>query len=640
MENIVIKKFVKDLKTSLKTLCKSDVVLYTCFNRFLAEKYIETKELKGIKDFLYSGFPEIFNNKTSRILSKLADFDFNKTIFKNIEIFDLCFQYYNFDEDGFLKKTQFYTPQKLAEKICAKVIFKEMKNILEPSCGSGVFLREIYNEGKKQNISFDITAFEIDKRALQLSQMSFSINAYEKYGEKILLKIENKDFILSNIENKFDCIIANPPFLGKKFMPKEYRDYIKQNYNFCIENLAYGFLLKSFNMLNSRGSLGFIIPENLFYLCKTKDLKNFIETNYETEILKTEKNVFKDVYGSKLSPCIIFAKNKRPEIKPAESKKILTIGDIAAVVVGIQTGNNKKYVKHFKEILPTQCAKNIFQKGRKWYPYLKGGGFKKWSGNDEFFIYYENNGEQVRKEKNSIIRNEKFFKKEGITYSYYCENRFSARYKEKGTIFDIGGSCLFFDSEDDLYYVLAFLNSSVGLNILVKMNPTMSFQTSTIKNLPLIIKNKKRIVELAKKAVELSKKTDKLFADSKYFKNPDFIKNSKNSFIQSFLKSENKFWKLKNDLNLTEKEINEIFEKIYNIHPEKVYAPKPLSKKKIQKKMILDFLRWAGFKNFEDVKAYMEEKYPLTNNDDLRFIARILNGKTFNDVKGTIEKMF
>ena len=128
MENIVIKKFVKDLKTSLKTLCKSDVVLYTCFNRFLAEKYIETKELKGIKDFLYSGFPEIFNNKTSRILSKLADFDFNKTIFKNIEIFDLCFQYYNFDEDGFLKKTQFYTPQKLAEKICAKVIFKEMKN--------------------------------------------------------------------------------------------------------------------------------------------------------------------------------------------------------------------------------------------------------------------------------------------------------------------------------------------------------------------------------------------------------------------------------------------------------------------------------------------------------------------------------
>ena len=639
MKRNVVKQFVRDLKSSLRSLCGDDeVLLYTCFNRYLTEKYIEFNCLKGIKSFLYSGIPDVFSEKTDIIVSNLKKIRTEDNIFAEIEIFDLCFQYYNFDEEGFYRKTQFYTPSKLAEGICNKIITQKIQNILEPSSGSGVFLRKIYDLGKKYEKDFNVTAVEIDKRAIQFSKITYSLNAYQKYGEKVLPDVENKDFLLDKFTKKYDCIIGNPPFLAKRYIPKEYRDPIKQKYNAGQENLAYSFLLKSLNLLAKDGYLGFVIPDNFLYLYNTQDFKKNIETNYENELINISKDVFKDIYGSKFSPCLIFIRNRMPVKLKKNTKKILTIGDIASVVTGIQTGNNKKYIKHFQEIPLKDRAKNIFQKNKKWYPYLKGGGYKKWSGNDEFFIYYQNNGEKLRKEKKSIIRNERFFKEQGITYSYYSDNRFSARYKEKGTIFDIGGSCLFFDSEDDLYYVLALLNSSVGYELLTQMNPTMSFQTSTIKNLPLIIKNKKEIVKLSKKAVKVSKMTDKFFSVSKNFVNPDFINKIQTSFKQDFLNSEKKFWNLKNKLIKLENEINKNFEEIYNIFPKYIYYPKPVNEKKVRKQMLKDFFDYIKAEKYEDVKKYIFEKYPLSANEDLQFIAKIINGKTFNNVKGTIER--
>ena len=632
----VVKKIVKELKQSLKLVCEDEKTLYSSFNRIVADKYIELNGLEGIKTYIKQKFPDIYNKKIDNVLKNINISPICDENFCNIEIFDLFFQYYNLDKFDYFKKTQFYTPQKLAKEICKKTLKSDTFDILEPACGSGALLREIYNALKQNNKQINITAYEIDERAIQSAQLSFILNAYEEFGEKTSLNIINEDFLLTDINKKFDCIIANPPFLYRKLMPKIYMNYLKSNFPLAKENLAYGFMGKCLKLLKPEAKMTFILPLNFFYLENTKILKNKIETDYEIFV---DKDIsFPNVEGSKLKPCVLYLKNALPQNKEKTQDKEFCLGDISTIVTGIQTGNNSKYIKHFKDIKKSEIAKSVTQKGKKWYPYLKGGGYKKWSGNDEYFIYFENNGEQLRKEKGSIIRNERYFDKEGITYSYYCENRFSARYKEKGTLFDIGGSCLFFENSPDLYYTLAFLNSSVGAYLLKKYNPTMSVQTSTLKQLPLIIENKTAIAKICKKAVELSKKTDKFFSSSKYFITPDFVKCSETSFQQSFLKSENKYISLVNKLENIENEINQSFEKIYKIKVEKYYDPKKISLKLLRKKMIMTFFEWLNAKNYEDVYNYICENYGKSKESDLLFIAKILDGKYFNNPKFVIEK--
>ena len=639
MDRKLIKNFVIKLKTEIKPFCLDKDMLYTVFNRYLLEKYIQGNSLLEIFDYIKIKMPELFEKKIDRVIKNIKIKKIDKKVFGCIEIFDLCFQYYNFDEEGYYKKTQFYTPKNIAKKICENVITKETKSLLEPCCGSGVFLREIYNYCKNLEIKPEIEAYEIDARAIQLAKISYTLNAFEKGKEKIFLEIKNEDFLLKTFENKkkYDCIISNPPFLGRKFMPKNYMKYLKTYFPEGSENIAYGFLLKSLSLLNKKTKAGFIIPNSYLYLNNTRNFKYFLETNYvmkNTEI----SGEFKDVYGSKLSIDIIYIKNEKPERMILEKEKIFVLGDIATVVTGIQTGNNKKYLKTYGEIPKKDRAKGIEQENKKWYPYIKGGGYKKWSGNDNCFIFYENNGEELRKDKGSIIRNEKYFEKAGITYSYYCENRFSARYKDKGILFDIGGACLFFADENDLFYSLALLNSSVASFILNRMNPTMSIQTSTIKNFPLIIKNKEKIVELSKKAVKISKTLDKFLISSKYFTQPELNNYKTKSFEKNFIKSEMKYLKLKNELKSLEQKINSEFENIYNLYNFTYYLPKEKSKKYIRKKLLETFLKWLKPKNYNDILNYIKINYPKTVNSDLLFISKIINGKTFNKVKETIEK--
>lgn len=639
MNQKLIKLFISDLKNHIAQLSVNEELSYSLFNRFLFEKYIKSKDLYEVYDYLKKNIPELFYESIDFYYKNISNFEVDLSLFEDITIFDICFQHYNSCRKKYVEKTQFYTPQKIVEKICTKDVLKDKKSILEPSAGSGIFLREIYRKSKELNMTFEISAYEIDKRAIQLAKISFILFAYEKYKDFSFVEIENKDFMYEEITNSFDLVVSNPPFLGRKDMPKEYMRYLKDNYPLASENMAYAFLLKALRLLNTKGVAMFIIPSNFLYLQNTKEMKTFLEEKYLISFENNIKTYFSDIKGSKMQPCILkVEKNKAGIYKKREDKRRI-LSDIATVVTGIQTGNNKKYVKHFSEIPLKDRAKGIDQKSKKWYPYLKGGGYKKWSGNDDFFIYYENNGEILRKEKNSIIRNEKYFYKEGITYSYYCENRFSARYKEKGCLFDIGGSCLFFKNKTDLYYTLALLNSSVGNFILQKMNPTMSVQTFTIKNFPLIIENKEKIASLSKKAVNISKNKDKLLISSKYFEKPDFINYNEESFEEAFLKSEENFLNSKNELENIEQKINKEFEKIYGLKAINYYIPKQKNKKQIRKMLIQNFLKWLKPKNYNDVLAYVKSNYPKTFKEDLLFISKSLNGKYFKNIKEVIEKV-
>ena len=126
----------------------------------------------------------------------------------------------------------------------------------------------------------------------------------------------------------------------------------------------------------------------------------------------------------------------------------------------------------------------------------KGGNFRRWYGNLEWVINYENNGKEIKDFAISIykcssrtIQNTQFYFKTGLTWSALTSGGFSVRFQEEGALFGSGGYCAF-TSPKTLYYILALLNSKVTGAFIGFVSPTLNYEVGHIKTIPVVIDEK------------------------------------------------------------------------------------------------------------------------------------------------------
>lgn len=154
-------------------------------------------------------------------------------------------------------------------------------------------------------------------------------------------------------------------------------------------------------------------------------------------------------------------------------------------------------------------SEDISRLGFKWFPYNKGGSFRRWYGNIEHLINMENNGYAIKysgENNNYRLREPELYFKEAVTWSKVSSGAFSARYMPTGNLFDIAGCCIF-SLNDNLNYVLAFTNSIIASCILSLISPTLNYEVDHIKKLPVIVseENKLYIEQFAEKNVSISR---------------------------------------------------------------------------------------------------------------------------------------
>lgn len=151
----------------------------------------------------------------------------------------------------------------------------------------------------------------------------------------------------------------------------------------------------------------------------------------------------------------------------------------------------------------------------KWFPYNKGGDFRKWYGNDEYVVNWENDGQAImnfKDEKTGRIRshnyNLDYIFQEGITWTALSSGNFGARYSKQGKLADSKGSMLYLHNTKNTNYALAFLNSAVSSHILKVTSQTLDFKPGRISELPMKIKSNffEMITSLSRDAVTISKK--------------------------------------------------------------------------------------------------------------------------------------
>ncbi len=159
------------------------------------------------------------------------------------------------------------------------------------------------------------------------------------------------------------------------------------------------------------------------------------------------------------------------------------------IAEGTTTGDVDTFLKMWHEIPTNTIGFNFSNSvsasssGMKWFPYNKGGEYRRWYGNRTFLVNWENNGSFLKGYKGSYIRGEKFYFLPGITWSKVSSGLLSFRFFEEGFLFDTGGLCLFTDENP---YYLAMLNSKASSGIMKLLAPTLNFTVGTVSSIPVI----------------------------------------------------------------------------------------------------------------------------------------------------------
>ena len=380
------------------------------------------------------------------------------------------------------------------------------------------------------------------------------ISSYAPILEKLLCQAK----ILSD---KYDVVITNPPYACPSNMEGYVKDYAQCVYPNTKQDMFAMFIEHGFDWLTEYGFNAMVTMQSWMFLSSfekmRKDLlsKNAIVTMshmenmvmgiaFGTNATVWRKNILSMYNGQfmyihmsdlkkdgndnllpkafpiineryKQSNSSNFSKIPGSPIAYWVSKKLIEIfnnpiiGDILQVRQGTSTGDNEKFLRNWFEVSIKKVSLNHYQKEKtssKWYPATKGGDFRKWYGNNDFIVDWENDGARIKKCSGSAVRNPNANFLSGLTWTGISSKALGIRYCPHGFVFLISGKAIV-GEEDKLYYVLAFCCSIVAYEILKITSPTLSFEVGYISNLPIKIDTIKKVIvdNLTKNNISLSK---------------------------------------------------------------------------------------------------------------------------------------
>ena len=385
-------------------------------------------------------------------------------------------------------------------------------------------------------------------------------------------RINNILDTMTVMTTKFTAVVTNPPYLNK--MSTMLDKYVKDNYKDVKTDLFSVFIKMNSNILIQGGYAGFMTPFVWMFIKSYEELRTFLIANKSiSSLVQMEYSAFEE---ATVPVCCFTIKNAKTEpvgnyfklsdfrggMKVQEEKVLEAIqnptvdyfyqtnqenfqkipgnpisfwvsenlihdfvvgkrmDEIVTPKQGLATADNDRFLRLWWEVdinqikFDSTSITDSVLSGKKWFPYNKGGAFRRWYGNYDYIVNWENNGEEIRNfvddkgKLRSRPQNTEYYFKEAITWSDITSSKFSLRYRSFGSIHDVKGMEAFGESESDLYYILGLLNTHVGNFIFKLLNPTISLQIGNFQSFPVITEYKyKGITEtVAKDNINLTKK--------------------------------------------------------------------------------------------------------------------------------------
>ena len=262
-------------------------------------------------------------------------------------------------------------------------------------------------------------------------------------------------------------------------------------------------------------------------------------------------------------------------------KKSHLVGDVSEPRVGMATANNDRFIRLWFEVNRNKFGINIssrkeaVESRKKWFPFAKGGEQRKWYGNNDTVVNWENDGFEIQNfkdEKTGRIRshnyNLDYIFSSALTWTVIGTEKTSFRFCPVGFLYSNSGYGLFCNNEKTKYYLLGFMNSKIAASLLKILSPSMGFESGYLRKLPLIESDSlDSIVERVKHCIDGSNTEWDSFEVSWDFKKHPLLRNVSTiseAFDQWQEECDDRF----NRLKANEEELNRVFIDIYGLQDE------------------------------------------------------------------------
>ena len=481
---------------------------------------------------------------------------------------------------------------------------------------------------------------EILKREFNILKESFNNNEQETLifnEDEMIININEELELIENLikqhtimTDKFDITVTNPPYMGNSRMNGILKEYIDKNYPDVKSDLFAVFIKKVISFNKENGFISLVSPYVWWFIKSYEELRNYI-LNHLTfyNLIQLEYNAFEGatipvgtfVLKNKIIPNYKMIGIKLSDFKGIENQPIKTLeaiknpncnwrfqakqkdfekipgspiaywvsdkvreifkknqklGDIGEAKVGLQTGDNNKFLRLWNEVNYNKIGYNMsnsqeaLKSKKKWFPYNKGGEFRKWYGNQEYLVNWENDGYEIKNfydEKGKLRsrpQNTEYYFKESISWGLITSAGSSFRYFPKGFIFDISAVSYFIEKKER--EILGILNSKYFLELSQIINPTINFSNGVFALLPALFVENEKFNNLVQQNINISKKEwdsretswdfEKLsLIDGKDLKNAyeNYCNHWRDNFVQ---------------LHKNEEELNRLFIEIYDLQDE------------------------------------------------------------------------
>lgn len=354
------------------------------------------------------------------------------------------------------------------------------------------------------------------------------------------------------LRGRFRVVVANPPYMGSKGMNDKLKAFAEKNHADNKSDLFSIFIERVMNMTVKDGFIGLMSPFTWMFLSSYEKLRQkILSESTLTSLIRPEYHAFfesafvpicaftlfnralpeyegtfidlKDFYGADLQPVKVLEAIANPDCGYLYQAKARDFGKIPSSAiaywvsdrvlkifekedavnkfvnpaVGLQTSDNNRFLRYWFEVSIEKICFNAFNheqsiaSHKKWFPYNKGGEFRKWYGNQEFVVNWENDGYEIKNFKDPVTgkylsrpQGYEFYFLEGVSWSAISSSDLSCRKQQKGTIFSNAGMAVF-GEKHKIIQIESVLNSNVGNFLLKVISPTLNYGAGEIGNLPL-----------------------------------------------------------------------------------------------------------------------------------------------------------
>lgn len=440
-------------------------------------------------------------------------------------------------------------------------------------------------------------------KSSSINQDMISDSEIDEINELLLPLIKQAKLLVQ----KYDVVITNPPYMAPSSIQKK---YVQKFYPNSKSDLFAVFIEKGLSFIKENGYSSLVTMQSWMFLSSYEKLRiNLLKNNTLATLMQMENMVMHIAFGTSVS---IFCKSKISKYKgtynhiklcdlkndvpisfPVKgnrfsqiesenfskipgspiaywcSPKVIkvfeqskSLGELIPVKKGMDTGDNGRFIRLWYEINYSKFDK--FSHTKKWIPYDKGGIYRKWFGNNDYVLNWEDDGCELKHSKANLRSQHLYFKK-SITWNALSSANTCFRASLYNGTFDSAGSSMF--PNEDFEYFLGLMNSVQTQYFLNIINPTLNYGAGSISNTPVIFSPNSSIKKCVIQNINLSKLDWDEFEISWDFQYHPLIRKVltiAEAFQQWQAECDERF----NQLKANEEELNRIFIDIYGLHDE------------------------------------------------------------------------